>query len=252
MRWSSTLPKFVSCLVYSAVVVSPLYAALERPKIIENPKAIVIPFWAIKSASIYGEWWNLAVWQKSLISRPSLDIPNPNQKIAQIFPQNIQKQLPAQVIQPKTTKPQLTQSEIYQPQIQTTLPVVQTQLPVQDITIFPKDIQREIPQPKYADTIDLDVLRQHRLTKINTLRWDLWLPDYVLDDNLNMTAQVRSDYHVWRTTMSHRRYWSLLYYSYPLVIKWFNEQWVGFEGKSTLATENIWWWYVRCPQTDCT
>ena len=117
------------------------------------------------------------MWQKSLISRPSLDIPNPNQKIAQIFPQNIQKQLPAQVIQPKTTKPQLTQSEIYlpqaqtnQPQVQTTLPVVQTQLPVQDITIFPKDIQREIPQPKYADTIDLDVLRQHRLTKINTLR----------------------------------------------------------------------------------
>lgn len=104
-------------------------------------------------------------------------------------------------------------------------------------------------------TVDMNRFRQEWGKWTNDLRSEYGRSLYELDDNLNRSSQARSDYHAdnrikW---MSHRRYGSSAYYSYPLVMKWFGDQWVDFVNVWwTKATECIWRWYVSCRGTDCT
>lgn len=107
----------------------------------------------------------------------------------------------------------------------------------------------------WKSTVDMNRFRQEREKRTNDLRAEYWRDEYNLSDDLNQTSQTWSDYHAdnrikW---MSHRRYGSSAYYSYPLVMKWFGDQWVDFvKVWWTKATECIWWWYVSCRGTDCT
>lgn len=104
-------------------------------------------------------------------------------------------------------------------------------------------------------TVDMNRFRQEREKRTNNLREEYGREAYILSDDLNQTSQTWSEHHAdnrikW---MSHRRYGSSAYYSYPLVIKWFGDQWVDFANVGwTKATECIWWWYVSCRESDCT
>ncbi|MFA7284235.1 MAG: CAP domain-containing protein [Candidatus Absconditabacterales bacterium] len=108
-------------------------------------------------------------------------------------------------------------------------------------------------------TVDTLLFQQQRLTRVNTVRSGLNIYSYILDNNLNGTAQAWSDYSKSRNGISHKRYNSKAYYDYNLIQKRFEEAGLMFsKKKGTKVVENIGRGYVRCGKlshtrsVDCT
>lgn len=104
-------------------------------------------------------------------------------------------------------------------------------------------------------TIDMALLRKTWLKWNNDLRIQAGLNAYMLEPELDWSAQNWSDRAKRLGTISHKRDDSTAYYDYKKILTWFNN--LGLEFKNahgTTMTENIGWGIYKCPAdgSDCT
>lgn len=105
----------------------------------------------------------------------------------------------------------------------------------------------------FAQSFDSDQFQKYWLAKVNNVRSDYDLLPYNLNNWLSLAANNWSDYSNSIWGMSHKKYWSKLYYDYKLIAKRVQEQWVIFGSKAgTKVVENIGWGYIKCTKEDCT
>lgn len=104
--------------------------------------------------------------------------------------------------------------------------------------------------------VDLNKVREVRLSLHNTERTTKSLTPYVYDYALEWTATTWSEYLADLGRTTHKRKSWDGYYSYASIKSWFQNQGISFATKEkngqTLFTENIWRNIYSCKKTDCT
>jgi hypothetical protein len=110
--------------------------------------------------------------------------------------------------------------------------------------------------------VNIQKIRDYWLNIHNKERGLKWLDGYNYSPTLEQTAYNWANFlgdNFWtnlnsktRKYSSHRRKPWDGYYSTDSVKQRFEDQWVSFDWKWTLFTENIWRWYFSCKDSDCT
>lgn len=103
--------------------------------------------------------------------------------------------------------------------------------------------------------IDMAKLRQTWLDWNNDLRLGAGLKPYVLEPELDWSAQNWSDRAKRLGVISHKRDGSNAYYDYRRILNWFKDLNLEFQNvHGSTYTENIGWGFYKCPAdgSDCT
>lgn len=100
--------------------------------------------------------------------------------------------------------------------------------------------------------VDWDTVRNTVLAWHNEVRAKKGLWNYVIEEKLNQTANMRASHLADINYATHKRLSSDGYYTYSSIQNWFNNQWVYFEWAGTQFTESIWYRDFNCNKSDCT
>lgn len=102
--------------------------------------------------------------------------------------------------------------------------------------------------------VDMHRVRTEWLSWYNDVRRDLGLGSYSYDGRLDATAHAWNiRFAEWKWQNHHRRSPSDSYYNFAKISEWFKN--LGIEWKVlgwATTTENVWYGYYRCTQSDCT
>jgi hypothetical protein len=102
--------------------------------------------------------------------------------------------------------------------------------------------------------VDMTRVRSEWLGWYNSTRTSMWLGTYSYDGRLDLTAK---DWNIvfaaGKWLNHHRRSSTDSYYNFTKISTWFADRWVEAKvaGGAT-TTENVWYGYYRCSQSDCT
>jgi len=114
--------------------------------------------------------------------------------------------------------------------------------------------------------VDIQKIRDYRLSLHNKERKIKWLSDLNYNSQLEQTAYTWAK-NLWdngqdrlrKATRKYSTHWRKSgdgYYNYGSIKERFGDQWVAFAQKEknwqSLFTENIWRWYFRCKDSECT
>lgn len=102
--------------------------------------------------------------------------------------------------------------------------------------------------------VDMSIVRATWLSWYNDYRSSLKLWNYSYDSRLDSTA------HDWniifmngRGENHHRRNPNDSYYDFPVIDSWFKNKWINpVVINRSKHTENVWYWYYNCGDSDCT
>lgn len=101
--------------------------------------------------------------------------------------------------------------------------------------------------------IDITTLQTTRLERVNDLRISRNVKPYSLDSVLHKTAADRSNTMKEKGSADHRRTSKSWYYEYGQLEDRFKKRGVTFENVNRATfTENIWYAYIDCNDSDCT
>lgn len=103
--------------------------------------------------------------------------------------------------------------------------------------------------------INQQTIQDRRLTLHNQERINLWLAPYIINQNLNNTAQKRANHLAKVNYATHKRKSSDKYYNYNSIKEWFQNNWVNFPKEQNWIawfSENIARQTFKCNQNDCT
>jgi len=101
--------------------------------------------------------------------------------------------------------------------------------------------------------VNMDTLRESRLSRHNQARANLWKPAFTRNTKLEKTAYNRATHFVKIGTRTHKRKSTDGFYNYNSIKNWFANQWVCFdESKWTAFSENIAFEFTNCDKSDCT
>jgi uncharacterized protein YkwD len=102
-------------------------------------------------------------------------------------------------------------------------------------------------------TIDILVLQDTWLTRVNQVRKERGRSSIKLSQPLHVTAAERSEAMKRKGVADHRRFTNSSYYNYGQLVAWFDDRWITFvNNQRATFTENIGYWRLTCKQWDCT
>lgn len=116
-------------------------------------------------------------------------------------------------------------------------------------------IKNPEPETTNVTNINQETIQNQRLELHNQERSILGLNSFIINENLNNTAQKRANYLAKINNSTHKRKVSDWYYNYDSIKSWFQENWVSFakeENWIASFSENIARQTFKCTQNDCT
>lgn len=117
------------------------------------------------------------------------------------------------------------------------------------------NIQEPIIETTNITNINQEIIENKRLQLHNQERSSLWLNNFIINTQLNNTAQKRANYLASINNSTHKRKVSDWYYNYDSIKYWFQENWIEFSKEENWIasfSENIAQQTYKCSQNDCT
>ncbi len=101
--------------------------------------------------------------------------------------------------------------------------------------------------------VDMERVRSTWISWYNDERRGATLPAYKIEDQLNRSATIWSEYSAKVGSMSHKRPEQTAYYDYQMIVDWFAELGLTFKNINSITyTENIGYGHWNCINPDCT